>query len=190
MATKWGRGSIGPKQAARGFHAVRYATARDRQLNLLTTIDLTTLGIDNTKAGPIFRSLWQRTGRWWAYERAKGRPLGSFDAMAVHENPPGGPRHVHWLMHVPAKAAADLQRIISKRLCKLTGMDCLGKALHFLPVRKPGGMAKYMLKGVHPAFAAHFHMESVDQGQIVGRRMTVSRSIGATARRNAGWRRK
>ncbi len=83
-----------------------------------------------------------------------------------------------------------MKAIIGKRLCKLTGMDCLGKALHFEPVRKPGGVAKYMLKGVNPLYASHFHMEAADQGQIIGRRLTVSRSIGAAARRSAGWRRK
>lgn len=190
MTTKWGTTSIGPKQAARGFHAVRFATASGKQMNLLATIDLTTLGINDNDAGTLFRKLWQKTTRWWAYERAKGRQLGSFVAFATHEHPPGGPRHVHWLMHVPPKAANDVQEIISKRLRKMTGIDCLGKALHFQPVRKPGGVAKYMLKGVQPAFASHFHMEAADQGLIVGRRLAVSRSIGATARRNAGWRRK
>ena len=190
MTTKRGSTSIGPKQTAGGFHAVRFATASGRQMNLLATIDLTTLGINDNEAGTLFRKLWQRTTRWWAYERSKGRPLGSFAALATHENPPGGPRHVHWLMHVPPKAANDVQDVIGKRLRKLTGMDCAGKALHFERVRKPGGVAKYMLKGVHPAFASHFHMVAVDQGVITGRRLAVSRSIGATARRNAGWRRK
>lgn len=189
MATNQGTTAIGPKQAARAFHAVRFANDNGRALNLLITIDLTSLGVSTGEATRTFQNVWSRVSRWWAYQRSKGRAFGPFDCYAVHENPPGGPRHVHWFVRAPAEARAELERVVRARVEKITGLACLGRAIHFLDVEKPGGVAKYTLKGIQPAYAAHFHMEAVDQGVIDGRRLAVSRSIGATARARAGWSR-
>lgn len=190
MATNWGSRHIGPKQAARAFHAVRFANDNGRPLNLLITIDLTSLGISPEDAGAYFQKLWQRVGRWWAYQRkAKNRPFGPFDCYAVHEHPDQGPRHVHWFVRAPEGGRAELERIVRSRLEKLTGLACLGRAIHFLDATKPGGVAKYTIKGINPAYADHFHMEASDQGFIHGRRLAISRSIGATARKDAGWTR-
>lgn len=190
MATKYGTTAIGPKQAARTFHAVRFANHSSRSLNLLVTIDFTSLGLDDDQAGLFFRDTWSRFTRWYAYQRQKGRAFGTFDAYAVHEHPDGGPRHVHWVMRVPAGARAEVETVIRKRVEKLAGLDCLGKALHFLDVERAGGVAKYTLKGIDPAYANHFHMVAKDQGVIIGRRITISRSIGFAARKRAGWDRK
>lgn len=76
MTTKWGTASIGPKQAARAFHAVRFANDNGLSLNLMVTIDFTSLGIDNEKAGGFFRDTWARFSRWYAYQRGKGRAFG------------------------------------------------------------------------------------------------------------------
>jgi hypothetical protein len=190
MTTKSGTRGIGPKQAARAFHAVRFATDQGRQLNLLITIDFTSLEVDEERVSELFRKVWSRVSRWWAYQRSKGKAFGPFDCYAVHENPAGGPRHVHWCVRAPNCARNDLETTVRTRLEKLTKMDCIGKALHFLEVQKPGGVAKYTLKGIHPAYASHFYMDAVDQGFVQGRRMTVSRSIGAAARTRAGWSRR
>lgn len=189
MATKWGTRGIGPRQAARAFHAVRFANDNGRALNLLITVDFTSLGIETEEAGRFFQRLWQRVGRWWAYQRGKGRPFGPFDCYAVHEHPEQGPRHVHWFVRAPDGARAELERIVRNRLEKMTGLACLGRALHFRDVEKPGGVAKYTLKGIQPAYAEHFHMKASDQGFIHGRRLAISRSIGVAARMNAGWKR-
>jgi hypothetical protein len=93
-------------------------------------------------------------------------------------------------LYVPPLYRRALEAAIIKRTEKLSGIDCLGRAIHFLDVAKPGGVAKYTLKGVDPAYAKHFHMEASDQGSIHGRRLAISRSIGATARERAGWKRK
>ena len=189
--TKWGTHSIGPKQAARGFHAVRFANDNGQPLNLLITIDFTALGIAADEAGRFFQMLWQRVARWWAYQRKeKDRPFGTFDCLAVHEHPDNRSRHVHWFVRAPTAARKELESTVRKRLEKLTSLDCLGDAVHFLEVERPGGVAKYVLKGVNAVYASHFHMEASDQGFIHGRRLAISRSIGATARERAGWKRK
>ena len=190
MTTKWGTATIGPKQAARAFHAVRFANDNGLPLNLMVTIDFTSLGIDADQAGAFFRDTWGRFSRWYAYQRGKGRSFGSFDAYAVHEHPEEGPRHVHWVMRVPDGAREEIERIIRLRVEKLTGLACLGRAIDFLDVTRPGGIAKYTLKGIQPAFADHFHMVASDQGVVSGRRITISRSIGYAARQRAGWTRR
>ena len=93
-------------------------------------------------------------------------------------------------MRVPDGARAEVERIIRQRIEKLSGFACLGRAVHFMDVERPGGIAKYTLKGINPIFAAHFHMEASDQGEVNGRRITVSRSIGYAARDRAGWKRR
>jgi hypothetical protein len=191
MTTKPGTFSIGPKQAARTFHAVRFANDNGRALNLLVTIDFSSLGIAPDDAAELFRKVWQKFTRWYAYQRdRKGRQFGRFDAYAVHEHPQQGPRHVHWVMRAPEGARPEIEHAIRTRLEKLTGYACLGRAIHFQEVGAAGQLAKYTLKGVHPAYAEHFHMQAKPQGFISGRRITISRSIGYAARKNAGWERR
>ncbi|MGF7156647.1 hypothetical protein [Novosphingobium gossypii] len=155
------------------------------------TIDFSSLGVPADGAAELFQNVWQRFTRWYAYQRdAKGRGFGSFDAYAVHEHPENGPRHVHWVMRAPDGARLEIERVIRDRLEKLTRFACLGRALHFQEVGAAGQLAKYTLKGIHPAYAAHFHMWASSQGFISGRRITISRSIGYAARKHAGWKRK
>ena len=162
MTTKWGTAAIGPKQAARAFHAVRFANDNGLPLNLMVTIDFTSLGIDPDRASAFFRDTWGRFSRWYAYQRGKGRSFGSFDAYAVHEHPEEGPRHVHWVMRVPDGARAEVEQIIRVRVEKLSGLSFLGRAIDFLDVTRPGGIAKYTPKGIQPAFAGLFHMVASD----------------------------
>ncbi|HXS50112.1 MAG TPA: hypothetical protein VN713_08300 [Sphingomicrobium sp.] len=156
----------------------------------MITIDFSSLGVGITEAGSAFQAVWARVSRWWRYQRKKGRPFGPFDCLAVHEHPEDGPRHVHWLVRAPEGGRAELERIVRARVEKITGITYLGRAVHFLDVDHAGGVAKYALKGVHPAYAAHFHMEASNQGFIYGRRLAISRSIGASARAQAGWTRR
>jgi hypothetical protein len=190
MAPNWGTHHVGVKQAERAFHAVRYASEIGRPLNLMVTVHFTALGIKPEEAGQVFRRLWSRVGRWWAYQRgAKARPLGPFDCVAIHEHPRERGRHAHWVLRAPNGARPDLERTIRSRLEKLTGFACVGRALNFKKVDTPGCVAKYVLKGVDPAYARYFHMEASDQGFIYGRRLAISRSIGAAARAKARWKR-
>ena len=191
MATKAGTVSVGHKQVARAFHAVRFANDNGHPLNLFVTIDFSSLGVDPENAASFFQEIWARVTRWYAYQRdTKGRRFGTFDAYAVHEHPAAGPRHVHWVLRAPEGTEAEIERVIRDRICKLTKLDCLGRAVDVRPVYAPGTLAKYTLKGVAPAYADHFHMTAEDQGFITGRRLTISRSIGYAARQKAGWVRK
>ena len=59
-------------------------------------------------------------------------------------------QHHDWVMRVPDGARAEVEQIIRLRVEKLTGLACLGGAIDFLDVTRPGGIAKYTLKGVRP----------------------------------------
>lgn len=191
MTTKTGTVAIGAKQGAGAFYAVRFANESGRSLNLHVTIDFSSLGIDPDAAAGLFREVWQRFTRWYAYQRdQKGRDFGPFDAYAVHEHPENGPRHVHWVMRAPEGTRAEIERVIRSRIEKLTDFACLGRAIHFQEVGAAGQLAKYTMKGMQPAAARLYHVRPSNQGFISGRRLTVSRSIGHAARKHAGWKRK
>lgn len=189
MATKLGTTHIGYAPTQNVLHAVRYANDNGRPLNLIATIDLAGLGFSNDNAGPMFRNMWCNLARWWRYQRKKGKEIGSFDGVAAHENP-NDKRNVHWLIHAPNEFRPLIEKAIEKRLRKISKLDCVGDALHFQNAYTPGTLAKYMLKGVNPAFANHFYIEPSDQGIVVGRRVTVSRSLGRAERKRQQWKRK
>lgn len=178
---------VGHRQAESAFHAVRFANDNGRPFNLLVTVNFTDLGIDPDEASAFFREVRRRVARWYSYERKKNRPFGSFDDLYVHEHPDGGPRHVHWFVRAPDCARHELEAVIRARLQKLTTLDCLGSSLDFTDVEKAGGVAKYVLKGINPLYARYFHMRAVAQGVIIGRRISISQSVGRTARKAAGW---
>lgn len=187
MATKYGTSSIGYKQSIRTMHAGRYSDANGRPLNLMVTIDFTSLGVSDDEASPFFRAVWKSFSRWWSYERSKGRLSADFASYAVHEHPREKPRHVHWAMHAPAANRSDIEAAIRKRVEKASGFACLGRAIHFQDRPRPRSAALYDLKGTHPAIAHLLHIRPSDQGFVTGRRLTVSRSIGVSARKRAGW---
>ena len=88
---------------------------------------------------------------------------------------------------------AELEREVTKRVKKRAGLDDLGTALHFIhddQVEAPGTLAKYILKGLDPAFGRYYHMKTEDMGWVTGRRTGASRSLGRAAREAAGWDRK
>lgn len=193
--TKPGTKAIGRHPAANIFHAVRFAKARGRPINTMITLSFTDLGLTEAEANDFFRSVRNSFGRRWKREREeKGREIGTLDDAHAHEHPKGGRRHVHWVLHRPAvMSPAELEREVTKRVKKRAGLDDLGTALHVMhddQVKAPGTLAKYILKGLDPAFGRYYHMETEDMGWVTGRRTGASRSLGRAAREAAGWDRK
>lgn len=190
-STRW----IGRRQAERLFCAVRFAGDKGRPMNTHITLSFTDLGLDEAAASDFF--IWLRTSfrrRWKREFMQNGRALGTFDDMHAHENPNGGRRHVHWLMHRPSQLPrAELEQAISQRIKRRAGIENLGSALHIQHddvVLAPGTLAKYILKGTDPAFGGYFYMRTAPMGWVTGRRTGTSRTLGVTARATAGWSRK
>lgn len=193
--TKCWTDQIGRRQGERVFHAVRFAKARNRRINTHVTVSFTDLGLTEERASGFFSDLRNSFARRWKREReVKGRPIGTFDDVHAHENPTGGRRHVHWLMHRPrGMGRAEFEREITKRVKRHAGLDDLGTALHFQhgdKVRGPGTLAKYILKGIDAAYSGYFHMRTEPMGRVSGRRTGTSRTLGKSAQKAAKWNRK
>lgn len=186
-----GTWQIGRNQAESVLHAVRYATDRGRPINAHVCLNFHRLGISEDAASETFRSLRARFARSWRYRDQTGAALGTLDDVHVHENPMGK-RNVHWALHIPEGRWAWATGLIERLLQKILGLDDLGDALLVKTATGPGGLAKYLLKGVEPAYAEYFHIGAPSsQGFICGRGRTgTSRSLGKTARGKAGWKRK
>jgi hypothetical protein len=155
------------------------------------TINWDRLGLDDGAAMSSFRALRQKIKRRWAHIRkTSGSDPGSFDDAGVHENPLGH-RNTHWLVRMPPPHRAKFQRDVTRFLLKVVGAERVGRALHFKPIAAAGTFAKYLAKGVDPNYAGYFHVQAIEQGFIAGRgRSFVSRTIGFSARKSAGWRRR
>lgn len=186
-----GTWQIGRNQAERILHAVRYATERGRPINAHVSLNFHRLGIAEDAAVGVFRNLRARFARSWRYRDRTGASLGTLDDVHVHENPLGK-RNVHWALHIPKGRWHWAKNLIEHLLLKVLGVDDVGDALVIEPAHGPGGLAKYLLKGVEPAYAQYFHISAPSpQGFISGRGRTgASRSIGKAARDKAGWKRK
>lgn len=186
---------IGRHQATRVFHAVRFAKARGRRINTHVTLSFTDLGLTEEQASGFFSDVRNSFARRWKREReVKGRPIGTFDDAHAHENPTGGRRHVHWLIHRPrGMGRAEFERELTKRIKRRAGLDDLGTALQFQhgdKVRGPGTLAKYILKGTDAVFGPYFHMRTEPMGRVSGRRTGTSRTLGKAAQKAAHWDRK
>jgi len=119
----------------------------------------------------------------------KQQDIGPPVATYTHANPAGS-RHVDILMHLPETIRGTFIDAVDKRLRKLSGLDDIGDALHLQPAPTPGTLAKYVLRGIEPTYAASFHINPANEGQVACRRTGTSRIVGRTARQFAGWDRK
>lgn len=181
---------IGVRPATNIFHAVRFAADRGAPLNLAVTINWHRLGIDDSDATRLFRDLRRRLARRWKYLCVSKPGIGRFHDVSVQENP-GGTRNTHWLIRVPAMIETTFRADVSRFLKKLVGLEEVGRALHMKPVESAGSYAKYLNKGVNPAFGPYFRTTPSDQGFIEGRgRTSVARDLSFAARQREGWTRK
>lgn len=191
MATKSGTLHVGRKAAQNALHAVRFVAETGRPMNTHVTVSFTALRIEDEEAGPLFRHLQGLVGRWWRDQRTrKGRNIGPLQGFHCHSNPAGS-RHVHWCLRVPPEIEAGFRATVTDRLQKLTSRIELGDGLHFGAVTTPGTLAKYILRGIEPEYAAHYMIEPANEGLVRGcRRSGVSRAASKAARQAAGWVRK
>ena len=128
----------------------------------------------------------EKFGRW-----IKRPPVSSIAKPApptfvwVIERPLGG-QHVdcHWLLHVPAARQKDFERKLPAWLSSVAG-DIINEtaAIHVQDAYAPRGAGKYMLKGMHPSWAAHYDIDFEPQAEIYCRRSGFTKNIGPTQKR-------
>ena len=92
------------------------------------------------------------------------------------------------MVRVPPALLPEFEQLVAKFLRKVVDGKEPGRALLVRPVGAPGTLAKYLLKGIDPAYGAHLHIRHEDQGFVGGRgRTSVSRALSRAARKREGW---
>jgi hypothetical protein len=186
-----GTAYIGVKPATNLLHGLRYASEQRGPLSLAVTLNWNRLDVPDADALALFRQVRQKVRRRWTYlQKTRHHALAPLDDAGAHENP-DGKRNTHWLVRVSQDHEPEFKAAVARALKVVLGRGNFGKGLHFRRVETIGSFAKYVLKGIEPVYADYFHIRAVDQGFIEGRGRTfVSRAIGYSARKQAGWVRK
>jgi hypothetical protein len=138
----------------------------------------------------------QRFCRWL---RTRCEQLGH--SVAPHYVYAREKNHVHWLVHVPEQLVEEFKKLVPRWITSLEhkGKGSRKRAENHDPapdgavlierVRNSVAARKYLLKGISPRNAFRLGIKRVEpQGIVVGRRSGVSRTLGATARKKAGYR--
>jgi hypothetical protein len=110
--------------------------------------------------------------------------------------------HVHWKVHIPKELIDEFINLVPRWVTSLGNKGKPGPrkrsektppasdgVVNIRPVYNNVGLRKYLLKGVNPADAFRFGIRHVEpQGEVIGRRTGVSRSLGSGARKAAGYK--
>jgi len=126
--------------------------------------------------------------RWWRRQpsRVRTRPAGPCVYVWVAENA-SGQHCIHWVVNLPADRRPDFVKRLPGWVAKIAGIVQPG-AIDIVSVHNAAGLRKYLLKGCEPAYAAFCKIDFEDQGDIVGKRCGVSRSLQRTERERQNYR--
>lgn len=94
---------------------------------------------------------------------------------------PGGAHHVHWFVHVPDDLRVLFERKLPTWVRKTCGAVTDDAALHVESITDMG-IARYCMKGVEPQHASRCYVRPENQGEVFGKRVGISRSLGPRAR--------
>lgn len=171
-----------PESARSLLHAERFARKALAPMDTALTIEFSSALSGSVQPYELFRKIWENTRRAWNYRVKQGAAHGTFDAIAVWEQPPNGPIHVHWLLRWSPLDRDDLEKRIRRALKKLAP-TMPDRCLKVQPATTTSRFAKYMAKGIDAPYADHFYLKHSPQGPIHHRRIIISRSLGPTARK-------
>ncbi|CAM3222478.1 Replication protein [Sphingomonas antarctica] len=171
-----------PESARSLLHAERFARKALSPMDTAITIEFSSALVGSVQPYELFRKIWENTRRAWNYRVKQSKAQGSFDAIAVWENPPNGPIHVHWLLRWSPLDRDDLEKRIRRALKKLAP-NMPNRCLMVQPAKTTSRIAKYMAKGIDAPYAGHFYLKQSPQGPIHHRRIIISRSLGPTGRK-------
>ena len=129
-------------------------------------------------------------GRWLRHQSKKAEASGrkSFGPPtygAVLEAP-GRIHHVHWLVYVPPELEPLFEKTLPRWLEKTAGtvINPVG-AIDIRPIDTIMALSRYCMKGVERHHAKRCYVVPIDQGVVWGKRVLISRSLGAKARERA-----
>ena len=181
---------IRSRAASRFFKAAKFSESQARSLNRLVTLNLSHTTCPEQAASSAVAALIGKFGRWLRHQSSKAEAAGltGFGPPlygAVLEAPKGI-HHVHWLVHVPPELEALFVKTLPKWLEKTAGtvVKPLG-AISIEPVKTVMALSRYCMKGVEKHHAKRCFVQPIDQGVIWGKRVMISRGLGAKARAKA-----
>lgn len=171
------------------FHAFDFAERQGVPLNTYAVIKLRER--EDAAAARLFDEVRRKFRRWLSYIEKRGGPSVDPIYVSVFENP-NGSLHVNWAVHVPPALEKEFRAKLMTWVEKVQGR--MPSDVHVQPIKAAFAkrLAKYIVKGVDPAYIEHFYLTEMaaPQGLIAGRRACVSPAIGRKARLTAGFRNK
>lgn len=174
---------ISVKSAGNIHHAVRMAEAMGSPLNQFVSVNFPLTACSAEAASQVFEGVRERFRKWVTRPPARARDQKAKAAFVwVLENPDGC-INAHWLVHVPEGRQADFQARLPRWFEKAGAAILNQAALHVEPVYKVRPLARYLMKGLHPAVAPFYGVRPMPQGWVIGQRAGISRSLGPTQKR-------
>lgn len=178
---------INRQPAVNLHHATRYCEMIGLPLNRMVTVNFALTGCNDNHESLTFRKmLTQRFAPW--LRRSAPNALGVAPTYVWTMEAGGRQLAVHWLVHVPKGCARGFEQKIVDWVASLTGGSPDAGAIKVQPIYSLIGLRRYILKGIHPAWASHLGVRHEDQGIVIGKRSGFSRNLGPCARKRGGYR--
>jgi hypothetical protein len=179
---------IRSRQASAFFKAAKHAEGHARPLNLFVTVNLTHTACPSHLADKAVRAVCSKFSRWLRYQSQKaigsGRSGYGPPTYGRVIEAPDDLHHVHWLIHVPANLRPAFEKVLPKWVLKATGGITRPKGLiDIQEVNAVMAVSRYCMKGVDPHHAKRCFVRPKPQGIVLGKRVAISRSLGAAARK-------
>jgi hypothetical protein len=174
---------ISSQQAEAIVWAVLLAYSRNLHLNAWLTINLDKIHIPRGQARAFLTQFKKMVGD--CLRKRSGMPLSY---VGVFENPGQFHLHAHFLLHVPAHLISDFRKHQKGWLERCGATLEVGEPyLRFLCRCNPSAVCDclevigekviYILKGADPKFCTTQNIEHVPQGEILGKRHSISQTL-------------
>lgn len=181
---------INRKTAETILKAFDFAKYIGRPLNQYAVIRLPDISLEDAEL--VFRKVRHKC-RVWLQRKQILTNIQVDSPLYVYsfENPEDGGLHVNWVVHVPEGLQREFRIKLLDWLKKAQGRAVDGQAIHVQDVNpfEDKTLAKYILKGIDPAYIEYLHLQRVaePQGPVAGRRAGASVAINRAARNKAGF---
>ena len=175
---------INRKQASNILKAQRFADEIGLPLVVYATVNFAHTGCRAGDVSKAFEKLRDNHFAPWLRRRPRPR-IAQIDPPAyvwVIENA-AGQTHVHWQLHLPERLVAPFREVLPRWVEKVTMEITATEACHVQRADRPRGATVYMMKGIDPRCAKAYRIRPEAQGNVVGKRCGMSKSLGPTARR-------
>jgi hypothetical protein len=176
--------AIKRQQAANILNAVNLAEKKGTPLNTSVCLNLARTNCPLEDVSQRFSKLRDNYFGPWIRRPSKKLGDGGFQASFAWtiENI-NECHHIHWLVHIPKHRRAAFEKKLPLWLARVSGGITCDSAIKVTNAPTPPGAAKYMCKGIDPAWAQIYGIRPSDQGVVFGKRSGVSLNLGQTERR-------